>query len=77
MLTPSGTRLNSQPSVKTLIEISRPQLKCQINMIDVVSPMPKSSGNFTKLPLQQKNKLLECEQSKIEPINFISNAIRD
>jgi hypothetical protein len=53
MLTPSGIGLNSQPNMKTLIEISKLQLRSQINMIDMVSPMPKSFGIFTKLLPQQ------------------------
>jgi hypothetical protein len=42
----------------------------------MVSPTPRSFGNLTKPPLQQKTNLLEYEQSRMEPIKFMSNAIR-
>jgi hypothetical protein len=42
----------------------------------MVSPTSKSFGNLTKPSPQQKTNLLKYEQSRMEPIKFMSNAIR-
>jgi hypothetical protein len=54
MLTPNGTRLNSQPSVKTLIEISKCQLRSQINMTNVVHQHPEALEISQSLLLNKK-----------------------